>query len=183
MIHRILTLSLFIAASQVFAQKKITLPDLNMEYDAPDTWETKSFFKSDWETPGGSDVCPCAVAVSSFKIPGKGVADYLYVIIYPSDEKKVNTEKRQNLWRYTFVPVTKTEKVKTKFMIWDQKISMLKPIGTYESQFKGYAAYRLAGTSASGPTHYLLYIIGKPAMLKEHKKEVDLIVQSFKPLK
>jgi hypothetical protein len=169
------------ALCAAFAQKKISYPELNMQYDLPDTWESKPYFKSDWETPSGTDVCPCAAAVNTFKVQGKGVTDYIYVIVYPSDEKKVNTEKRQNLWRYTYAPVTKSEKVKTKFMVWDQKISILKPLGTYESQFKGYAVYRLAG--ASHPTYYLMYIVGKPAMLKEHKKEVDLIVNSFKPIK
>ena len=152
-----------------------------MQYDLPTGWEKNSFFKTSWESPGGSDVCPCAVAVNSLKIPAKDVPDYIYVVIYPSDKKYVNTEKRQNLWRYQFIPAAKSDVVKTEYMNWSRQISKLKPLGTYENKFKDYSVYRLYSDAES--THYVMYVLGKATHLQKYKAEINTIINSFKSIK
>jgi hypothetical protein len=179
---------LITAATAAFAQKslpsdttKISLPDLNMEYALPKNWETKPFFKLDWETPGGNNLCPCAGVLNYWKIPGGGDFDYIYMAAYPSDRKHINAEKRQSLWQYHFVHVEKVDTVKTDWMVWEKQVSKLKPIGSSDNRFRDYIAYRYE--SHFGSTYYLMYIWGKPYMLQQHKEKLDKIVASFRAIK
>jgi hypothetical protein len=182
-------LFLITTGAATFAQKalskdtiKVSLPDLNMEYVLPKTWETKPFFNLDWETPGGNNLCPCAGVLNYWKIPGGGDFDYIYMAAYPSDRKHINAEKRQSLWQYHFVFVEKVDTVKTDWMVWERRVSKLKPIGSVSgNRFKDYTVYRYEGHF--GSTYYLMYLWAKPYMLQIHKEELDAIVGSFKAIK
>lgn len=170
----------FIAGSLI-CQTKVNLPELNMEYELPAGWETKSFFKEDWEMPGGNNVCQCAGVLNTFKIPGGGDFDYIYFSVYPSDRKHANAEKRQGVWQYKFVPVEQVDTVKTDHLVWEKQTSKLKPFGSSDNRFKDYTAYKYY--SHFGPTYYIMYIWAKPFMLQKYKAKLDAIVASFKPIK
>ena len=172
---------LLFTAGSLFSQTKILLPELNMEYELPANWETKSFFKVDWETPGGNNLCPCAGVLNYYKIPGGGDADYIYFSVYPSDRKHANAEKRQGVWQYKFVPNKKTDTVKTEFLVWERQVSKLKPFGSSDNRFKDYTAYRLY--SHFGATYFIMYVWAKPYMLQQYKPTLDTIIASFKAIK
>jgi hypothetical protein len=165
-----------------FAQnKKVSLPELAMEYEIPAKWEVKSFFKGDWETPGGNNVCQCAGVMNSLKVPSGGDFEYLYVAVYPSDRKGANAEKRQSVWQYFFVPKESSDTLKTDYLVWEKQVSKLKPHGSNDNRFKDYIAWRLL--SKFGNTYYTMYIWAKPRMMQQYSSTFQSMIESFKPVK
>lgn len=175
--------SLFMLFSYfAFAQnKKVSLPELAMEYEIPAKWEVKSFFKGDWETPGGNNVCQCAGVMNSLKVPSGGDFEYLYVAVYPSDRKGANAEKRQSVWQYFFVPKESSDTLKTDYLVWEKQVSKLKPHGSNDNRFKDYIAWRLL--SKFGNTYYTMYIWAKPRMMQQYSSTFQSMIESFKPVK
>lgn len=171
---------LFFVQSFLVSQTLVNLPDLKMEYQLPSGWENKSFFKYDFESASGTDICSCAASYAAFKIPGSTPNETIEIIIYPSDKKHINLEKRQQMWHYQFIPVSNSEKIKTEHMQWEKQISKLKETGTYKNKYQDYTAYKLYGVHEN--VYYLMYIIGKPLILQKYKKDIDSIIKSFKPL-
>jgi hypothetical protein len=165
----------------VFPQTKVSLPELNMEYELPANWETKSFFKGDWELPGGNNLCPCAGVLNTYKIPGGDDFDYIYMAAYPSDRKHANAEMRQGVWQYKFVQKEDVDTVKTEFLVWEKQTSKLKPHGSSDNRFKEYTAYRYS--THFGPTYFIMYIWAKPYMLQQYSEAIKGIVASFKAIK
>lgn len=175
--------SLFVvSACFVNAQnKKVSLPELAMEYEIPAKWEVKSFFKGDWETPGGNNLCQCAGVMNSLKVPSGGDFEYLYFAVYPSDRKGANAEKRQSVWQYYFVAKEGADTIKTEHLVWEKQVSKLKPHGSNDNRFKDYIAWRLL--SKFGNTYYTMYIWGKPFMMQQYSTTFQSMIESFKPVK
>ncbi|MCD6069375.1 MAG: hypothetical protein K0S33_4201 [Bacteroidetes bacterium] len=187
--YKLYFISLLFACNTLFSQAKVdtskltkvSLPELNMEYEVPSNWVTTPFFKVDWETPGGNNLCACAGVLNAWKVPGGSDFEYIYMAAYPSDRKHVNAEKRQSVWQYRFVHVEKVDTVKTDFLVWEKQVSKLKPSGSSDNRFKDYVAYRFE--SHFGATYFLMYIWGKPYMLQQQKAKLDAIIASFKAIK
>ncbi|HEY1038743.1 MAG TPA: hypothetical protein VGF30_05020 [Bacteroidia bacterium] len=178
---KLLTFILVSVSILGFAQNKVSLPELNVEYEVPSTWETKPFFKVDWETPGGNNLCQCAGVINSYKVPGGDTFDYIYMSIYPSDRKHTNSEKRQGVWQYKFVPVEKTDTLKTDYLVWEKQTSKLKPFGSSDNRFKDFTAYKF--NSHFGSTYFVMYIWAKPYMMQQYKGVIDNIIASVKAIK
>ena len=177
-----LKLFLFLFSFAAIAQPKtVTLPELAMEYEIPEKWEVKSFFKVNWETPGGNNLCQCAGVLNLLKVPTGGDYEYLYFAVYPSDRRGANAEKRQSVWQYKFVNVEKVDTIKTEHLLWERQISKLKPVGSTDNRFKDFTAWRL--TSKLGNTYYTMYIWAKPAMMIHYQTVFDAMLASFKPIK
>jgi hypothetical protein len=182
MYKRILHITFFLLSSFAFAQnKKVSLPELAMEYEIPAKWEVKSFFKGDWEVPGGNNVCQCAGVMNSLKVPSGGDFEYLYFAVYPSDRKGANAEKRQSVWQYFFVPKESSDTLKTDYLVWEKQVSKLKPHGSNDNRFKDYIAWRLL--SKFGNTYYTMYIWAKPMMMQQYSSTFQSMIESFKPVK
>lgn len=173
---------LFLFSLGIVAQnKKVSLPELAMEYEIPEKWDVKPFFKVDWETPGGNNLCPCAGVLNSLKFPSGGDFEYLFFAVYPSDRRGANADKRKSVWQYHFVEVEKIDTVKTDHLIWERQVSKLKPVGSSDNRFKDYVAWKL--TSKLGNTYYTMYIWAKPMMMQQYKTVFENMIASFKPVK
>lgn len=172
---------LFISCFAIAQNKKVSLPELAMEYEIPAKWEVTPFFKGDWETPGGNNLCQCAGVMNSLKVPSGGDFEYLYFAVYPSDRKGANAEKRQSVWQYFFVAKDVSDTLKTAHLVWEKQVSKLKPHGSNNNRFKDYIAWRLL--SKFGNTYYTMYIWGKPMMMQQYSSTFKAMIESFKPIK
>ncbi len=181
MVVKQFTIVFVFISSLCFAQNKLSYPDLNIEYELPSNWETKPFFKVNWETPGGNNLCQCAGVINSYKVPGGGDFDYIYLSVYPSDRRGANAEKRQGVWQYKFVPTEKMDTVKTDYLVWEKHTSKLKPYGSSDNRFKDFVAYKY--DSHFGTTYFTMFIWAKPYMMQQYKDVLDKIVASMKAIK
>jgi hypothetical protein len=179
MFKHIVILYVLVTAS-CSAQTKVSLPNLRIEYELPAKWESKEFFKDNWETPGGNNVCKCGGVINSFKVPGGGDFDYMYMALYPSDRKGANAEKRQGVWQYKFVPVEKVDTVKTDYLVWEKHTSKLKPYGSSDNRFRDFTAYKYE--THFGNTYFTMFIWAKPYMLQQYKAILEAMVASMKAI-
>lgn len=170
----------FLAVSLCGLSQTVTVsqPNIGMEYEIPKTWKVQEFFKTSWEEPGGSSVCPCAGTINILKIPLGGDAfDYIHMVAYPSDKKGQNAEKRRGAWQYRFVPVEDADTINYSSFIWLRYKSKFIVQGG-ENRFKDCVVWKLE--SHKEKTYYTLYFWAKPATFREHQPEIEKIIASFK---
>ncbi|MFL5753143.1 MAG: hypothetical protein ACJ76F_07045 [Bacteroidia bacterium] len=165
----------FIGTSQTVL---VSQPNIAMEYQIPKSWKVQEFFKTSWDEPGGSSVCPCAGTINILKIPAGGDEfEYIHMVAYPSDKKGQNVEKRRGAWQYRFVPVENADTINYANFIWLRYTSKFVVHGG-ENRFKDCVVWKLE--SHKGKTYYTLYFWARPTVFKEHQPEIEKIIASFK---
>ena len=171
---------LFIFPVLIYAQsKKVSLPDLAMEYEVPKNWEVKSFFKDNWDKPGGNNVCACAGVINSIKFPSGEGFEYLYFVAYPSNRGGVNADGRQGAWQYRFEMTPNADTIETDHLMWVRHISKFKSAAN--DRFKNNPVWKLNGRF--GNTYYVLYFWAKPTIFNDNIANIEAIINSFKPIK
>jgi hypothetical protein len=174
------TFLIFLIPCFFYAQsKKINLPELAMEYEVPNSWEVKSFFKGDWDSPAGNNVCACAGVINSVKILSDGEPEYLYFVAYPSNRKGVNADGRQGAWQYRFEMIPNADTVETDHLRWSRQISKFK--NATGSRFKNNIVWRLI--SKYGNNYYVIYFWANKTLFAEKTPIIEAIINSFRPLK
>jgi hypothetical protein len=172
--------SFFLIPYVFFAQsKKVSLPELSMEYEVPASWEVKSFFKGSWDKPAGNNICPCAGVINSVKIESESKEKYLFFVAYPSNRSGVNSDGRQGAWQYRFEMTPVADTIETDHLMWVRQISKFKTIAS--SRFKNDVVWRL--NSKFGNTYYVIYFWADKILLAEKTATIEAIINSFKPIK
>lgn len=171
---------LFFGGNCFAQQKKITLPDLALEYNIPEKWEVKSFFKGDWDKPGGNNVCPCAGVINSLKIPNGSDFDFVYFVAYPSSRGGFSADMRQGVWQYRFELISHSDTVETDHLLWVRQVSRFKLQGSSD-RFKNNTVWRL--NSRFGNTYYIIYFWAKSTLFREYTPDFEAIINSLKPIK
>src|SRR6202007_1750504 len=100
------------------AQQKISQPNLMASYEIPKDWNVQEYYKGDWDKPGGSSICHCALSVNILKVPNGDDFDYLHMVIYPSDKKGVSDPMRANVWQYKITCGDKGDSLHTPNLQW-----------------------------------------------------------------
>ena len=171
---------LFIIPFFLFAQsKKISLPELAMEYEVPQSWEVKSFFKGSWDKPAGNTICPCAGVINSIKIQSETEPEYLYFVAYPSNRAGANADGRQGAWQYRFDMIPKSDTIETDHLMWIRQISKFK--NNASNRFKNNEVWRL--NSKFGNTYYVIYFWANKSIFEEKITTIEAIINSFRPIK
>ena len=162
------------------AQKKqsVNFPNLNIQYEIPDTWKVQEYFKGSWEDPGGSSACKCALAINILKVPNAVDFDYIHFVVYPSTKKGQTDEKRKGVWQYKFVPVEDEDTLRTDHMTWLRAKSKFTCVG--ENRFRDNIVYRYRANTNS--TWYTVYVWAKPMMLETYAADLKHLLNTLKPV-
>jgi hypothetical protein len=179
MLRPLLTTFILLASFLSFAQQKVKQPDLKAEYEIPKGWDVHEYYKGDWDKPGGSGICHCALAVNIFKVPSIGDEfDYIHMVVYPSDKKGAADPQRANVWQYKISHGENGDSLKTPYLKWKHYNGKLTCSG--ENRFKEHIAWKYQTNHQK--VYYTVYFWGKPAMMMQYKGVIEKIMNSFKPL-
>jgi hypothetical protein len=179
MLKRLLPVLFITLASTLSAQQKIKQPSLKAEYELPGGWEATEFYKGDWDKPGGSSICHCAMSINILKIPGIGDEfDYVNMVVYPSDKKGITDPQRNMVWQYKIVHGEGGDSLKTSHLKWKQFQGKI--VYTGEHRFKDNIT--LTYQTNNGKVYYTVHFWGKASILSQYKGVIDKIMKSFKPL-
>ncbi len=169
----------FVAIKSLAQDTTYTLKDFKFSYTVPKTWKHVEFGSANWEDAGKSSVCKCAGTMDIFKIPNGDDYDYIHMVIYPSDKKGQNVEKRRGAWQYRFVPVEDGDSLKTNSLLWTRFTSKFTTTGG-ENRFKDYKVWQLK--SRFGNTYYTMFIWAKPTIFKDYEGKIENIVKTISPI-
>jgi len=178
MFKRLFTVFFILACFLLNAQQKVKQPDLKAEYELPSGWDVHQYYKGDWDKPGGSSICHCALSVNILKIPVSDDFDYIHMVVYPSDKKGAADPQRANVWQYKVSHGEAGDSVKTPNLQWKHYTGKLTYTG--ENRFKDHTAWKYQTNYKK--VYYTVYFWAKPALLSQYKGVIDKIIASFKPL-
>ncbi len=157
--------------------QKIVQPKLAMEYELPKNWTVKEFSGSDWELPAGNNVCPCSGTLNIFKFPNLDDYEYIHMVVYPSDKRHMNEEKRKQVWQYKFVKKEiDPDTLKTENHTFLKSVSRFDAPGDH--RFKGNVVWKI--TTVNAGVYYTMYFWAKPALMMEYKSTIENIIAGFK---
>ena len=181
MLNRILVLLCFCTALSISAQQKISQADLKASYELPVGWEVKQYFKGDWDKPGGSSICHCALSVNILKVPNNlDDFDYVHMVVYPSDKKGVADPMRGQVWQYKIATGDNGDSLKTPNLQWKHYTGKL--ITTGDNRFKDCIAWKYVTHTANQKAFYTVYFWGKPTMMQQYKTVIEKIISGFKSI-
>ena len=178
MLKCFLILLCFCACLQINAQQKVSQPDLMASYEVPSNWDVKPYFKGDWDKPGGSSICHCALSVNILKVPNGDDFDYIYMVVYPSNKKGAADPMRSSVWQYKIATGDKADSLHTPYLQWAQFSGKLTTSG--DNRFKDYVAWKYI--SHNQKAYYTVYFWAKPTMFTQYKSVIEKIMTGFKSI-
>lgn len=178
MVKPVLSVVFFLFFIGAQAQQVVKQPDLKAEYEVPSDWKVQEYYKGDWDKPGGSSICHCALAVNILKVPFNGDFDYLHMVVYPSDKKGAGDPQRGNVWQYHIAHGENGDSVKTPFLKWKMYSGKLTTQG--DNRFKDCIAWKYQ--THNEKVYYTVYFWGKPSLMSQYKAVIEKIMSGFKPL-
>ncbi|MES2138697.1 MAG: hypothetical protein V4511_03255 [Bacteroidota bacterium] len=171
-----------IAGNICFAQKTFKFEFLKIEFKHDKTWANDGFgAESPWEA-GGSSVCDC----SGMIVTNDDNEKNLRIVIYPSTRSGLDSLKRKQVWHYEFVPVDKSELIKTPYFNFTKKTSVWKntDISDPLESLTQYEVWQFTGEAYGN--YYIIYAFAENAdhpKLKPYEEEINKIIYSMKPMK
>ena len=177
MFKRFLVIFCLCTGLTTVAQQKIVQPDLMASYELPKEWTVKQYFKDDWDKPGGSSICHCALSVNILKVPNLlDDFDYLHMVVYPSNKKGAADPMRTQVWQYKITQTDAGDSLHTPNLQWLHFNGKLTCPG--ENRFKDCIAWKY--TTHNQKTYYTVYFWAKPEMMTKYKTVIEKIIQGFK---
>ncbi|MCF8297686.1 MAG: hypothetical protein K9J13_09110 [Saprospiraceae bacterium] len=171
------SISLTISAQEI-GWRDIDQSGYKMKYKLPNYWEVDGFgWDNDWDGYGSS-VCHCTGTINLYRT---GLDIIIGMVVYPCPKTGIDSLKRQKVWNYNFYNGKNAGKIKTEHLTFTKKVGKWDAVKWSIEEMKDAEVWQLI--AIDDDFAYIIYFWGDKEILKEKKKVIMKIIESFEPVR